>query len=166
MKPGTYFTAEDAARAHDQWGANCGPGALAAVMKLTLDQVRPYLPDFDRKRYTNPLMMYAALRSLRAQWSKRDGWPTNGLVRVQWEGAWTAPGVPMRARYRHTHWIGSRRVGVAGEEHWIFDINCMRVGGWVRRDEWHSQVVPWLLPQIEPKAKGSYHITHYIEVAA
>lgn len=162
MKPTTSFTADDADRAHIEWGANCGPGALAAVMGVTLDQVRPHLADFDRKHYTNPLMMYAALKSLRAQWSKSKSWPRRGLVRVQWEGPWTAPGVPMRARYRHTHWIGSRR---HDGQQWIFDINCMQVGGWVVLQEWHGQVVPWLLSRIESKADGTYHTTHHIEVA-
>lgn len=157
----TMFTRDDADGAHASWGANCGPGALAAVMGMHINEVRRHLADFDRKRYTNPLMMYAALRSLRARWSKCKGWPRLGLVRVQWEGPWTAPGVPMRARYRRTHWIGSR---LHDGQLWIFDINCMEVGGWVVLEEWHGSVVPWLLQQIEPKADGHYHTTHHLEV--
>lgn len=48
------FTIDDATRAYDVWGANCGPGALAAALDKTLDDVRPHLVNFDRKRYTNP----------------------------------------------------------------------------------------------------------------
>lgn len=35
------FTLEDAQRASQEWGANCGPGAIAAIMGMTLDEVRP-----------------------------------------------------------------------------------------------------------------------------
>ena len=34
------FTADDAHRAHREWGANCGPTAIAAICRLTLDEVR------------------------------------------------------------------------------------------------------------------------------
>jgi hypothetical protein len=136
---------EEAQRAYDAWGANCGPGALAAVLDKTLEDVQPHLIDFDRKRYTNPSMMLSALRSLGAHWHVlNEGWPQNGLVRVQWEGPWTAPGVPIRARYRHTHWIASRHV-TAGDTRGvrIFDINCACV---------------------VPKNNGQWHVTHRLEI--
>ena len=159
------FTRDEAQRAADEWGANCGPGAIAAVLGLTLDDVRPHMQDFERKRYSNPKLVLAALRSLGGEWRHTDAvWPKNGLVRVQWEGPWTMPGVPMRARYRHTHWIGARHVG---ENVWnteIFDINCMCVGGWVPVVEWNGQVVPWLLRECEPKAFGGWHQTHVFEI--
>ena len=102
------FTADDAERAHAVWGANCGPGSLAAIMGMTLDDVRPHLLGFDAKRYTTPSMMNDALRSIGRPWKKIGAaWPGYGLVRVQWEGPWTDPGVPMVARYRYTHWIGA-----------------------------------------------------------
>lgn len=160
------FTLEDVQRAADEWGVNCGPGAIAAVLDLTLEQVRPHLQDFERKGYSNPSLVFAALRSLGANWQRvKTVWPSYGLVRVQWEGPWTAPGVPMRARYRHTHWIGARRIG---ENIWnmeIFDINCICAGGWVPLIEWNTQVVPWLLKETEPKANGGWHETHVIEIA-
>ncbi len=157
------FSIEDAQRAADEWGANCGPGALAAILGTSLDAVRPHLGDFERKRYTNPTLMYAALRSLGVRWEAktREFWPTYGLVRVQWEGPWTAPGVPMRVRYRHTHWVASALTG-AGTV--IFDINCICVGGWVPLREWVNQVVPWLLRECEPKADGMWHRTHVLQV--
>ena len=46
------FTAEAADRAYDEWGANCGPGAIAAICGLTLDELRPHMGDFEGKRYT------------------------------------------------------------------------------------------------------------------
>jgi hypothetical protein len=106
-------------------------------------------------------MMYAALRSLGICWNSIADWPTLGLVRIQWEGPWTAPGVPIAARYRHTHWVASRYTD-AGVR--IFDINCMCVGGWVPLTEWSGQVVPWLLKQVEPKANGNWHKTHMLKI--
>src|SRR3990167_150016 len=104
------FNLADADRAHDEWGANCGPGALAAIMGMTLDEVRPHMGDFESKGYTNPTLMFYAMESVSARFRTRSlasnvkllGWPVYGLARIQWEGPWTKPGVPMAARYRHT----------------------------------------------------------------
>jgi hypothetical protein len=82
---------------------------------------------------------------------------------VQWEGPWTAPGVPRYARYRYTHWIGccAPSLDCIG----IFDINCMNNGsGWVSLDDWRNILVPWLLNELYPKASGNWHLTHAIDV--
>lgn len=163
------FTEADAVKAYDDWGANCGPGALAAVMGLTLDEVRPHLIGFDSKRYTNPTMMLMSLKSLGAQFSYRVraagplNWPQYGLCRVQWEGPWTKPGVPARVAYRYTHWVGaqtSKHNGVG-----IFDINAMNSGGWISLEDWSTLLVPWLLNQLYKKADGGWHLTHVVEIA-
>jgi hypothetical protein len=159
------FSADDAGRAYDEWGANCGPGALAGVMGMTLAEVRPHMGDFERKRYTNPTLMFDCLARAGARWTFEKGsrdWPRYGLARIQWEGPWTKPGVPPRVAYRHTHWVGScvRSAANIG----IFDINCMESGGWVSLSDWETLVVPWLLKETEPKADGRWHITHAIEV--
>jgi hypothetical protein len=160
------FTLEDVERANDEWGVNCGPAAIAAMNGLTLQELRPHLGDFEQKGYTNPTLMWSVLKSIGARWRlRRDGqqWPRYGLVRVQWEGPWTAPGVPIAARYRHTHWVGAM-LAAGSDEHSIFDINCISVGGWVPLAEWSSYVVPWLLKQVEPKASGVWHPTHVVEI--
>lgn len=156
------FTMDDAIAASDLWGANCGPGALAAVMGMTLDEVRPHMGDFEAKHYTNPTMMNSALRSIARPWRKIGAeWPEYGLARIQWEGPWTKPGVPMAARYRCTHWVGAaRRDG----QHHVFDINTMAVGGWTPMAVWTGQVVPWILKECVPRADGKWHVTHAIEV--
>ncbi|MFC3675006.1 hypothetical protein [Ferrovibrio xuzhouensis] len=166
------FNLADADRAHDEWGANCGPGALAAIMGMTLDEVRPHLVGFDDKHYTNPTMMFGALKSIcpgryatkklrtagRAPWD----WPRYGLCRVQWEGPWTQPGVPMRARYRYTHWIGS--CAANNENIGVFDINCMNNGsGWCSLKNWSDVIAPHLIAQY-PRASGIWHLTHAIEI--
>lgn len=175
----TRFTRDDAERAYDAWGANCGTGALAAICGLTLDEVRPHMGNFERKGYTNPTLMLDALRSLRAadligDWRnipKRAGiifgvdWPNYGLCRVQWEGPWTKPGVPMRVRYRHTHWIGVAHRADDGDDVGIFDINMMNNGqGWGSLHNWRTILVPWILKECVPRADGKWHITHAIEV--
>jgi hypothetical protein len=84
--------------------------ALSAITGLTLNEIRPHMGDFETKRYTNPTMMFAALKSVGVRWrtngKNSTHWPRYGLARIQWEGPWTAPGVPMRVRYRHSHWVG------------------------------------------------------------
>src|SRR5271169_3094343 len=92
------FTLDDAQRAGDEWGANCGPAALAMVAGLSLDKVRPHMGDFERKGYTNPTLMLECLNRIGVKWMHKKPleWPHFGLVRVQWEGPWTAPGVPIR----------------------------------------------------------------------
>lgn len=156
------FSEEDANRAYEEWGANCGPGALAAVMGMTLDDVRPHMGDFERKGYTNPTLMSAALRSIGLPWRKIGArWPHYGLVRVQWEGPWTEAGVPLRVRYRYTHWIGA---AIDRGDIGIFDINCMNNGtGWCSLVDWSDTVVPFLVGHY-PRANGRWHITHAIEV--
>lgn len=160
---GLRFTVEDANHAYETWGANCGPGAIAAIMGLTLQELRPHLGDFERKHYTNPTMMWQILRSLGARWYllKPPGdWPLNGLVRVQWEGPWTAPGVPMRARYKHTHWVAARtRPHGVG----VFDINAMNSGGWIGLQDWSRVIVPWILKDM-PRSSGGWHMTHVVEI--
>lgn len=170
------FTAADSQQAWETWGSNCGPGALAAIADLTLDQVRPLLDGFDRKGYTNPRMMRAALDTLSLSSGLGYSWrvapsfsaafPRYGLARVQWNGPWTKPGVPMAARYRHTHWVGARTMpdDDGGEFVQVFDVNCMLVGGWISAGEWTEAVVPWLLKKCEPKATGGWWLTHTVDV--
>jgi hypothetical protein len=167
------FTLQDVERAAEEWGANCGPGALAAICGLTLDEVRPHMGGFERTRYTNPTLMLGALRSLYIAgaikaWRQTTfndfdvTWPLCGLARIQWEGPWTAPGVPIRVRYRKTHWVAA---ACAGGAVGIFDINCINNGsGWVALKDWRETVVPFILETCVPKANGKWHITHSIEV--
>lgn len=158
------FSLADVEAANDAWGCNCGPGAVAAILGMTLDEIRPHLGDFERKGYTNPTLMWSILRSAGAAsfiQNRTMDWPSYGLARVQWDGPWTKPGVPLAARYRHTHWVGARYEGAETE---IFDINAMSEGGWISFALWRDSLVPWLLGECEPKATGGWWITHSVEV--
>lgn len=160
------FSVEDAERAYDEWGCNCGPAAVAAICGLRLDEVRPHMGDFEAKHYTNPTLMWQALDSIGVTWAHvrpAVEWPLHGLARVQWEGPWTRPGVPARAAYRHTHWVGAASDSVRGVG--IFDVNALGNGsGWCSIEDWSSKLVPWILEECVPRADGGWHLTHVVEV--
>jgi len=171
------FTQTEAITASDEWGLNCGPAAVAAICGLSLPDLRPHLGDFEQKRYTNPTLMAQILRNVGAKvieaktlnWrlemerTGRRPWPRYGLARVQWEGPWTKEGVPIAARYRHTHWVGS---SCANQDNiGIWDVNCLGNGtGWVGLNEWTNILVPWLLQECHPRADGRWHLTHIVEI--
>lgn len=164
----TYpFTQADSQAAYDEWGANCGPNALAFALQVSLSKVRPLIPDFERKRYTSPTMMKAALETagqkfrtvLPSPFSKPglvDIEPMFSefmtLVRIQWAGPWTEPGANPRWAYRHTHWITTwteRGVPL------IFDCN----GGIQGIETWERDIVPAIVEMI-PRANGEWFPTH------
>ena len=64
--PGLRFTFADGQKAWEEWGFNCGPGALCAA--LTPEQLRPHLLDFESKRYTNPTLMEDVLNGMGVGW--------------------------------------------------------------------------------------------------
>jgi len=175
MKP-LRFTVDDAQRAYDAWGCNCGPSAIAAICGLTLDEVRPHLKGFDQKHYTNPTMMFDALKSIGIGWVRDPSrnWPAYGLARIQWEGPWTEPGANPKWAYRQTHWVGAARrrpahpVGdrlTAREQVGVWDVNALGNGtGWCALQDWNQTLVPHILAECVPRANGRWHITHAIEV--
>jgi hypothetical protein len=189
--PEVRFDRDSAQQAGDEWGFNCGPGALCAVLGKTPSEIRAYMGDFEKKGYTNPTLMASILRNLNAPikvmfQGKADSKPDNprdlklyprfGLVRVQWGGPWTKPGVPIAARYRHTHWVACRfpREFGPGKDgvSWgrtplvpeIFDINAIIVGGWLPWSEWADELMPWLQKQAVPKGDGTWWPTHSWEL--
>lgn len=157
----TYpFTEEDSQRAYNEWGANCGPNALAFALGVSLDDVRGKIPGFDEKRFTNPTMMRCALSNSGANFTAASGdlaaemfspWPALSLVRIQWTGPWTAPGANPKWAYRQTHWIVAWKDEVPA----VFDVN----GGIMDFEVWKSEVVPVLTAQT-PRATGGWFPTH------
>jgi hypothetical protein len=158
------FTEQDAVRAYQEWGCNCGPTALAFALKVPLDAVRNAIPGFDAKRYTSPTMMKAALANLGRTYTAmhgRDGDPTIGtmfgrgpaLTRIQWTGPWTEPGANPKWAYRQTHWIVSW--AVEGQAPRVFDVN----GGVRGFKSWVDEIVPILTADIK-RADGGWYPTH------
>lgn len=141
-----YPAPPDIDAAHEAWGANCGPAAIAALLSLSLADVRPHLGDFERRRYMNPTHVREALRSL--GWSATnatadDRWPHTGLAFIQWEGPW--PNVA--AAYRHTHWVAVRGP-------WLYDANADE---WAARWWWEGQVAPVLAKDIR-RCTGTWYV--------
>lgn len=164
----TRFTATDVDHAFRDWNATCGPAALAAILELTLDEVKPlFMPAFPG--WTTPTRMFEALRRSGRKHSAattsraRTTWPTWGLCRVQWEGPWTQPGANQRWAYTHTHWVAAWSAGPAI---CVFDVNSFEYEddtGWLPLETWQAAIVPMLTGDIK-RATGGWHITHSIEV--
>jgi hypothetical protein len=153
------YDADEANRASREWGCNCGPAALATMLNLKPDDVRPHIPHFDERHYTNPTMMKAALSSLSVPWTRfcpRDPLTNYGLVRIQWEGPWCNPGVPPVAAYRKSHWIGAT---ILEGSTFVFDVNC----GWSSLRTWEKETVPELVA-LYKDANGGWHPTHRWEL--
>jgi hypothetical protein len=90
--------------------------------------------------------------------------PVSGfwLTRIQWGGPWTREGVPMRARYRQTHWIAESHDDDG--QPIVYDVNAYTIGGWISRTRWADLLVPWLLREVVPRADGRWWPTHVWEV--
>lgn len=175
------FTEAEFNAANEAWGANCGPGALATMLSLHVNDVRAHLVGFDGKRYTNPTMMYGALKALRIPYDDMkagigrasNGMPLGphelpdyGLTRIQWEGPWTAEGANPKWAYRQTHWIGSYSVkqqdlrdGKTTNVMYVYDIN----GGWRPQLDWEKIIVP-VLTSLYPRSTGGWHAKQRLEL--
>lgn len=154
------FTEVEFAEAARDWGCNCGPSSLAFALQVPLSAVRAAIPDFDRKGYTSPTMMKAALSNLGVRLTAHTLARPHDmhvvdracLVRVQWTGPWTAPGSNPRWAYGATHWVCS---------YWhdahpcVFDCN----GGAVPLDSWRRSTVPFILSHIR-RSDGGWFVTH------
>jgi hypothetical protein len=158
-RPRYPFTEAELQAAHEAWGANCGPGALAFALQIPIAKVRGAIPEFDTKRYTSPSMMKAALKHFgcslvgaRPVLARHAGPIDLALARIQWTGPWTAPGVPAPVAYRFTHWIAT---WMDGRELYVFDVN----GGMRPLASWEEAVVP-ALTALYPKADGGWKPTH------
>jgi hypothetical protein len=148
------YSPSDVWEAYNEWGANCGPGALAALAEMPVDQVRLYRPVHAFRGYMNPTHVEEALRNMGFSCEKVKEPITAGMAHVQWSGSWEKAGP--RVAYKYTHWIAYHRLeGIF----WVYDINTFEAGGWLPIEEWEETVVPELLPK---KATG-HHIRLWIE---
>jgi len=160
----TNYTLENFQEAWEEWGMNCGPGALSGILNLTPNEVKPHIPQFPKKKYTTHKMMAKALNTLGVPFERlfdnedatgeeNPPMPSVGLIRVQWSGPWD----DTPERYRHSHWIAVKN----GK---VFDFNAINVGGWISWEQWEKTLVPWLLEECEPKWTGRWWPTHCWEL--
>lgn len=142
---------DDMESAYNEWGANCGPCSLAAVLGEPLSEVRGLFDKFDKLRYCNPTHMQDALAKTAAKY--RTGLkvrPKRGLVFVQWGGFETAP---IAVQYRHTHWIAVDGIVV-------FEVNAPHLVSWTNWEE----IMPPAMAEEYKRANGTYFIRTAIEV--
>lgn len=162
------FGQQEAEAAYKDWGCNCGPAALAFALQVKLDAVRNSIPGFDKKRYTSPTMMAAALANLGRAVEivpAKDVAPRGpvavlfhkrpALVRVQWCGPWTMDGANPKWAYRQTHWIACWLDTQGPHAHLVFDVN----GGIRSFEDWQAEIVP-ALTSLYKRANGEWFPTH------
>lgn len=165
------FTNDELAEAADAWGCNCGPAALAFALQIPLWSTRYALPRFVEKRHTTPTMMREALAAYHVTpWVVRlpeqkyptdiagmfDALGTIALVRVQWTGPWTAPGINPKWGYVHSHWIAAWRDGVKdGGVNLVYDVNS----GISSMQFWEYETVQRIIAG-HARADGGWFPTH------
>ena len=164
------YAPPDVETAITTYNANCGPAALAAILRQPLAAVPALMPEFRQRGYTNPSMMLAACTRANCRVSTlRQGpeqrWPSYGLGFIQWHGPWLAPGVPIGAAYRHTHWVGVAHTQEYGRM--LYDINAWdshdQRGDWVPLAWWGKEIAPAIRDTI-PKASGGWSLRWACEV--
>lgn len=163
------YAPPDVEEAHAAWGANCGPAALAAVLRRPVMTMSPFLGAFRARQYMNPTHMREALTCAAARYvvvrSPHAAWPSHGLGFVQWTGPWCQPGVPVTAAYRQTHWIGVAQTDDC--EIMVYDVNASApggaLGGWVTKRYWQLQIRPTITATI-PRADGGWYIRWICQV--
>lgn len=164
------YTPPDVEEAHEMFGANCGPAACAAVLRRPVMTILPFLGAFRTRQYMNPTHMREALTCAAARYAVvRDPtnapWPFYGLGFVQWTGPWCQPGVPVRAAYRQTHWIGVAQTEDCGMM--LYDVNADApdgaMGSWVAKRAWQLQILPTITATI-PRAYGGWYIRWICQV--
>ena len=163
------FSSEDMTLAFEEWSCNCGPAALAAVLKITLEEARDLIPEFVARRYTSPTMMGRAIdsagllfqelgKSRKVEpWMCPEVFPERGLVRVQWTGPWTAPDANPKWAYRKTHWFSV--FSKVTDHVVVFDVNC----GPVPWSQWVTTIPKLITDEIE-RSDGGWYLTHLWEV--
>jgi len=126
------------------FGANCGPSSLAAILGKEVCRVMCYFPHFEYSRWTNLTQMRRAFDE--AGYSvkvRRCELPTHGVALIQWLGPWTKRDFFSRWSLIHTHWV-------AVSENYVFDHTECK---WQTLEEWSGQVAPRFIENI-PQAHG------------
>lgn len=160
----SLYTPPDLLAANAAWKANCGPGALAAVLGMPVMKLYPlFRGRFPSKPWTTPTMMQAALSILGERVHVSSAMPAGdgpGLLFLQLRGAWDNK--PDVAQYRHTHWVGFvRRARLL----WVYDVNAAGAGAWLPSELWKSQVLAEIVAR-HPGASGLWRVRTALELRA
>ena len=139
----TLYTPPDVDAVFQEWGANCGPTALAAVLGCPVSEVRHLFPDFAKRKYANPSQIRQAVesagRSCQVTPQHRNGRdrlvPRNGLMFLQWSSD-DIDRKPIIVQYRSTHWVGVR-------DQLLYDCNAADgQGAWLDKQDWKLELWP------------------------
>lgn len=136
------------------WGANCGPTALAGALGLLLADVREAVSPggkFPGRMSITAMKQALGRLGARAQreWSRpaKDELARTGgrmtLVCIVWGGPWV--GGPYEAHYRHFITYAHGYFGPVGPG-WVCDVNNGGAG-WLPFPAWEESIVPLLLPR-------------------
>lgn len=135
LPPRSLRAPSDVRLAHELFGANCGPAALAAALSVQVCDVMVLFEQFPDRPYTNLSKMREVLSDLGLCFDERSRMPGFGLALIQIDGPWTDLPGSSRWSARHTHWVA-----VSGDK--IYDINA---GDWVSRSDWEATTLPLLI---------------------
>ena len=125
------------------WGANCGPTALAAFLRMKVAEVRPFVEAVQGGKflgYMNAGHMVSAIRQAgrepwRVDYSRGEvRWPKErGVCLLQFDGPWLESGVPFKARFKYTHFVAATRDGAL-----IYDGNA---NAWMDQAFWNEKIM-------------------------
>lgn len=167
----------DVEAAHEAWGANCGPCAVAAVLRRPVMDMHKLFPGFEQRRFVNPSQMRAALHfagqlsgvthRVCSMDEREAGVLSYGVACLFFSRPWNSPGVPVGAAYQRSHWVGVAML--TDGRRCYYDINAWQAHGprgmWVFWPYWEKEILPQVVASY-PKADGGYFVRWACEVEA
>lgn len=150
----------DVGEQHDLWGANCGPTALAAILGISVAEVRPLIEQAQNGTFKGYMHAGHLLNTLKLAGKsvrridcsyRKICWPEDqGVCLLQFDGPWCLPNANPRARFRYTHSVAAAANGAL-----VYDGNA-RV--WLRREDWEGKVLQSLIDDVK-RCTGWYTST-------
>lgn len=143
----------------EAWWARRGPAALAALLGLSLEDIRSGFREQDPRpglsQMANAVRRFAGSWRLTAVvdmtvpslsymhiggsvWRRGAAWPERGLLLVQFSGPWDSYSVDAPEQFAHTHWVAVRDGRVFDE---LLIVRGCPSSGWTDIDDWKIHVV-------------------------
>lgn len=148
------YVPPDTYQAYLDWGATCGPAALAAILACRVMSLKKVMQPY--RGYTTFGAMRLALKKLDVPYHvlRNDFKLTLGfagvsyagrLSMIQWGGSWLQPGVHVGAALSRTHWVA-----VVEDPVRIYDVNAGSAGTgcWVTLQDWMTVIAPSIMETI------------------
>lgn len=149
------FTREQSLVAHQTWGANCGPHAIATACNVPLERLEQTLHPFPG--WMGPSQMEKALLKVGRKYIRSTNLYTKniqpGISRIQFHGPWLKPNRPPAEAYKHTHWVTCRK----GHVHDTIFEDALAT--WIPISEWRER-----MELFAEKEYAGWHITHWYRI--